>query len=64
MACDLRPTRHALGAVPYGSLWRDTVGAEDGRGDRSMGQQALITGIGGKDPDLDQEAFAAPTSVV
>ncbi|WP_405482932.1 gamma carbonic anhydrase family protein [Streptomyces sp. NBC_00009] len=29
-----------------------------------MGQQALITGIGGKDPDLDQEAFAAPTSVV
>ncbi|MFB6857167.1 gamma carbonic anhydrase family protein [Streptomyces sp. NPDC056210] len=29
-----------------------------------MGQQALITGIGGKDPVLDQEAFAAPTSVV
>ncbi|MFF1396700.1 gamma carbonic anhydrase family protein [Streptomyces sp. NPDC058287] len=29
-----------------------------------MGQRALITGIGGKDPDLDQEAFAAPTSVV
>ena len=29
-----------------------------------MTHQALITGIGGKDPKVDQEAFAAPTSVV
>ncbi|WP_369245038.1 gamma carbonic anhydrase family protein [Streptomyces sp. R41] len=29
-----------------------------------MTQQALIMGIGGKDPQVDQEAFAAPTSVV
>ncbi|MEV8032505.1 gamma carbonic anhydrase family protein [Streptomyces sp. NPDC086182] len=27
-------------------------------------QQALIKGIGGKDPQVDQEAFVAPTSVV
>ncbi|MFJ6833969.1 gamma carbonic anhydrase family protein [Streptomyces sp. NPDC091209] len=27
-------------------------------------QQALIKGIGGKDPQVDQKAFAAPTSVV
>lgn len=29
-----------------------------------MTQQALIMGIGGKDPQVDSEAFAAPTSVV
>ncbi|WP_369239817.1 gamma carbonic anhydrase family protein [Streptomyces sp. R21] len=29
-----------------------------------MTHKALITGIGGKDPKVDQEAFAAPTSVV
>ncbi|WP_405878191.1 gamma carbonic anhydrase family protein [Streptomyces sp. NBC_01136] len=29
-----------------------------------MTQQALIMGIGGKDPRVDPEAFAAPTSVV
>ncbi|MET7701259.1 gamma carbonic anhydrase family protein [Streptomyces sp. NPDC005485] len=29
-----------------------------------MTHKALITGIGGKDPQVDQEAFAAPTSVV
>ncbi|MEU1200297.1 gamma carbonic anhydrase family protein [Streptomyces sp. NPDC005813] len=29
-----------------------------------MAQQALIMGIGGKDPKVDQEAFAAPTSVI
>ncbi|MFK0023224.1 gamma carbonic anhydrase family protein [Streptomyces sp. NPDC090798] len=29
-----------------------------------MTQQALIMGIGGKDPQVDPEAFAAPTSVV
>jgi len=29
-----------------------------------MTQQALIMGIGGKDPQLDQEAFVSPTSVV
>ncbi|WP_028800455.1 gamma carbonic anhydrase family protein [Streptomyces sp. 142MFCol3.1] len=29
-----------------------------------MKQQALIMGIGGKDPKVDQEAFAAPTSVI
>ncbi|PBC65311.1 gamma carbonic anhydrase family protein [Streptomyces sp. Tue6028] len=29
-----------------------------------MTQQALIMGIGGKDPQVDQEAFAAPTSVI
>jgi carbonic anhydrase/acetyltransferase-like protein (isoleucine patch superfamily) len=29
-----------------------------------MTQQALIMGIGGKDPQVDPEAFTAPTSVV
>ncbi|MGQ4382410.1 gamma carbonic anhydrase family protein [Streptomyces sp. SAS_270] len=29
-----------------------------------MTHKALIAGIGGKDPQVDQEAFAAPTSVV
>ncbi|MFD1657330.1 gamma carbonic anhydrase family protein [Streptomyces caeni] len=29
-----------------------------------MTHQALITGIGGKDPRVDREAFTAPTSVV
>ncbi|MFD7710490.1 gamma carbonic anhydrase family protein [Streptomyces sp. NPDC059785] len=29
-----------------------------------MTHRALITGVGGKDPELDPEAFAAPTSVV
>ncbi|GAA5036668.1 gamma carbonic anhydrase family protein [Streptomyces siamensis] len=29
-----------------------------------MTQQALIMGIGGKDPKVDQDAFAAPTSVI
>ncbi|MEU9289071.1 gamma carbonic anhydrase family protein [Streptomyces sp. NPDC048275] len=29
-----------------------------------MTQQALIKGIGGKDPQLDADAFTAPTSVV
>ncbi|MEU9623250.1 MULTISPECIES: gamma carbonic anhydrase family protein [unclassified Streptomyces] len=29
-----------------------------------MAEQALITGIGGKEPDIDAEAFTAPTSVV
>ena len=29
-----------------------------------MTQQALIAGFGGKDPEVDQEAFAAPTSVL
>ncbi|MHA5052948.1 gamma carbonic anhydrase family protein [Streptomyces sp. SD15] len=29
-----------------------------------MTQQALIKGIGGKDPQLDEDAFTAPTSVV
>lgn len=29
-----------------------------------MGQQALISGVGGKEPDIDAEAFTAPTSVV
>lgn len=29
-----------------------------------MGHEALITGIGGKDPKIDQDAFTAPTSVV
>jgi carbonic anhydrase/acetyltransferase-like protein (isoleucine patch superfamily) len=29
-----------------------------------MTHKALITGIGGKDPQVDQEAFTAPTSVL
>ncbi|QES40313.1 MULTISPECIES: gamma carbonic anhydrase family protein [Streptomyces] len=29
-----------------------------------MGHEALITGIGGKHPKIDQDAFTAPTSVV
>ncbi|MFE6668550.1 gamma carbonic anhydrase family protein [Streptomyces sp. NPDC057697] len=29
-----------------------------------MAEQALITGMGGKEPDIDEGAFAAPTSVV
>ncbi|MGW2843669.1 gamma carbonic anhydrase family protein [Streptomyces sp. NPDC001274] len=29
-----------------------------------MAEQALITGLGGKEPDIDAAAFAAPTSVV
>ncbi|MFB6815731.1 gamma carbonic anhydrase family protein [Streptomyces sp. NPDC056347] len=29
-----------------------------------MAEQALITGLGGKEPDIDAEAFTAPTSVV
>ncbi|MFF8914162.1 gamma carbonic anhydrase family protein [Streptomyces sp. NPDC015032] len=29
-----------------------------------MAEQALITGIDGKEPDIDTEAFTAPTSVV
>jgi carbonic anhydrase/acetyltransferase-like protein (isoleucine patch superfamily) len=29
-----------------------------------MTHEALIAGVGGKDPKVDQEAFAAPTSVV
>ncbi|MFD9909192.1 gamma carbonic anhydrase family protein [Streptomyces sp. NPDC059063] len=29
-----------------------------------MGHQALVMGIGGKDPKIDPEAFTAPTSVV
>ncbi|MFD4941116.1 gamma carbonic anhydrase family protein [Streptomyces sp. NPDC058239] len=29
-----------------------------------MAEQALITGMGGKEPDIDAEAFTAPTSVV
>ncbi|POX49733.1 gamma carbonic anhydrase family protein [Streptomyces sp. Ru72] len=29
-----------------------------------MTQKALITGIGGRDPKVDQEAFVSPTSVV
>ncbi|MET9494357.1 gamma carbonic anhydrase family protein [Streptomyces sp. NPDC006552] len=30
----------------------------------STGHQALVTGIGGKDPEVHAEAFTAPTSVV
>ncbi|MYQ51929.1 hypothetical protein GA0115247_11171, partial [Streptomyces sp. PalvLS-984] len=26
-----------------------------------MAEQALITGIGGKEPDIDADAFVAPT---
>ncbi|MFJ1624516.1 gamma carbonic anhydrase family protein [Streptomyces sp. NPDC088190] len=29
-----------------------------------MAEQALITGMGGKEPDIDGDAFTAPTSVV
>ncbi|MER5893036.1 gamma carbonic anhydrase family protein [Streptomyces sp. NBC_00683] len=29
-----------------------------------MTEQALVTGIGGKEPDIDPDAFVAPTSVV
>lgn len=29
-----------------------------------MAQQALITGMGGKEPEIDVDAFTAPTSVV
>ncbi|MFF2009775.1 gamma carbonic anhydrase family protein [Streptomyces sp. NPDC058195] len=29
-----------------------------------MAERALITGVGGKEPDIDAEAFATPTSVV
>ncbi|NEE30492.1 gamma carbonic anhydrase family protein, partial [Streptomyces sp. SID7982] len=29
-----------------------------------MAEQALITGMGGKEPDIDVDAFVAPTSVV
>ncbi|MDG4860961.1 gamma carbonic anhydrase family protein [Streptomyces sp. T-3] len=29
-----------------------------------MAEQALIAGVGGKDPEVDEEAFCAPTSVV
>jgi len=29
-----------------------------------MAEQALITAMGGKEPDIDAEAFTAPTSVV
>ncbi|MFI6106570.1 gamma carbonic anhydrase family protein [Streptomyces sp. NPDC093595] len=29
-----------------------------------MAERALITAVGGKEPDIDTEAFAAPTSVV
>lgn len=29
-----------------------------------MAERALITAVGGKEPDIDAEAFAAPTSVV
>ncbi|MGW1410415.1 gamma carbonic anhydrase family protein [Streptomyces sp. NPDC002403] len=29
-----------------------------------MAEQALITGMGGKEPDIDADAFTAPTSVV
>ncbi|MFD9501824.1 gamma carbonic anhydrase family protein [Streptomyces sp. NPDC060035] len=29
-----------------------------------MAEQALVTGIGGKEPDIDPDAFVAPTSVV
>ncbi|MFE3945175.1 gamma carbonic anhydrase family protein [Streptomyces sp. NPDC059118] len=29
-----------------------------------MAEQALITGMGGKEPDIDEDAFTAPTSVV
>ncbi|WP_392668753.1 gamma carbonic anhydrase family protein [Streptomyces sp. LN785] len=29
-----------------------------------MAEQALITGMGGREPDIDAEAFTAPTSVV
>ena len=29
-----------------------------------MAERALITGVGGKEPKVDQEAFTAPTSVV
>ncbi|GGV94229.1 gamma carbonic anhydrase family protein [Streptomyces gelaticus] len=29
-----------------------------------MAEQALVTGMGGKEPDIDAEAFTAPTSVV
>ncbi|MGX1883084.1 gamma carbonic anhydrase family protein [Streptomyces sp. NPDC055287] len=29
-----------------------------------MAEQALITGVGGKEPSIDPSAFAAPTSVV
>ncbi|MFB8028737.1 gamma carbonic anhydrase family protein [Streptomyces sp. NPDC056465] len=29
-----------------------------------MAEQALVTGIGGKEPDVDPDAFLAPTSVV
>ncbi|MHC0433735.1 gamma carbonic anhydrase family protein [Streptomyces sp. O3] len=29
-----------------------------------MAERALITGVGGKDPEVDPEAFTAPTSVV
>ncbi|MCX5344975.1 gamma carbonic anhydrase family protein [Streptomyces atratus] len=29
-----------------------------------MAEQALITGMGGKEPDIDAKAFTAPTSVV
>lgn len=29
-----------------------------------MAEQALITGMGGHEPDIDVAAFAAPTSVV
>ncbi|MDK0518205.1 gamma carbonic anhydrase family protein [Streptomyces sp. ML-6] len=29
-----------------------------------MAERALVTGMGGKDPDIDADAFTAPTSVV
>jgi carbonic anhydrase/acetyltransferase-like protein (isoleucine patch superfamily) len=49
--CDLRPTD---GVRCRGIEHKETT----------MTHQALITGIGGKDPQVDDGAFAAPTSVV
>jgi carbonic anhydrase/acetyltransferase-like protein (isoleucine patch superfamily) len=51
-ACDLRPTGVAYGA-----------GVSDDE-EKAMTHKALITGIGGREPKIDEEAFVAPTASV
>jgi carbonic anhydrase/acetyltransferase-like protein (isoleucine patch superfamily) len=45
------------GPIPYGA------GTNENK-ETSMTHKALIAGVGGKDPKVDQDAFTAPTSVV
>lgn len=51
-ACDLRPICVAYGAG---------VGDDE---EKAMTHKALITGIGGREPKIDGEAFVAPTASV